>query len=318
MKSANSLAWGQLGANATAHNLAMGLLTAWLPVLILCCIVDRNPAASEAVQKALMAHIKLTRETLVSRQERQEALEREEAQPHSRKNSYEAHWTYHLKSNFDDWDRLFNRFAGQGRVRFHYGVAQPIIRGIEQTLDMQNGGRGWLSRPYARRNLIDGRGTAKGLALIDKKEVWQLISAHLIVFSTVAGAFVVSFFTPTVGLGCRSGGYMVFYILAVSAFVLEYACWWITKVAVYDSAAPELTPHLGNSWKKLHTWWNILNSRTRFELLILRPIEIVNASWLVYILVAQTFGSYETCKCMASVWGFNSGKSTIFYEQLTY
>ncbi|KAL1645191.1 hypothetical protein SLS58_003897 [Diplodia intermedia] len=44
--------FGQLGQNATAHDLALGLLLAWLPMLIPCSIVDRNPVAAESPVKA--------------------------------------------------------------------------------------------------------------------------------------------------------------------------------------------------------------------------------------------------------------------------
>ena len=39
------------------------------------------------------------------------------------------------------------------------------------------------------------------------------------------------------------------------------------------------------------------------EVLFLRPCEIVNTGWLVYIVAAQTFGAYKNCDCQASTWG---------------
>lgn len=43
--------------------------------------------------------------------------------------------------------------------------------------------------------------------------------------------------------------------------------------------------------------------RDCMEILFLRPCEIVNTCWLVYIVAAQTFGSYNNCDCQASIWG---------------
>ena len=43
-------AFDKIGANATAHNLAIGLMLAWFPVLILCSIVDRSPWATKEVR----------------------------------------------------------------------------------------------------------------------------------------------------------------------------------------------------------------------------------------------------------------------------
>lgn len=38
------------------------------------------------------------------------------------------------------------------------------------------------------------------------------------------------------------------------------------------------------------------------DICIFRPIELINTAWLLYIVMAQTVGSYKTCKCQASVW----------------
>ena len=61
-----SKAFGQLGSNATAHNLALGLLLAWLPVLILCSIVDRNPIAVEATRIKLNRLLDSVRSALLN------------------------------------------------------------------------------------------------------------------------------------------------------------------------------------------------------------------------------------------------------------
>lgn len=42
-------AYGVIGDNATAHDLALGFLLSWLPVLILTSIVDRNPVAAQSI-----------------------------------------------------------------------------------------------------------------------------------------------------------------------------------------------------------------------------------------------------------------------------
>lgn len=38
------------------------------------------------------------------------------------------------------------------------------------------------------------------------------------------------------------------------------------------------------------------------EVFLLRPFEVVNLFWLTYIVMAQTFGLYQNCDCMASTW----------------
>jgi hypothetical protein len=44
---------------------------------------------------------------------------------------------------------------------------------------------------------------------------------------TIGGAWVLSYFTPTLGLGCRSGGYTVFFITASAMATFEAVSWWL-------------------------------------------------------------------------------------------
>lgn len=40
---------------------------------------------------------------------------------------------------------------------------------------------------------------------------------------------------------------------------------------------------------------------------IFRFCELVNTAWLIYIVMAQTLGSYQTCACQAAIWGSGGG-----------
>ena len=52
----------------------------------------------------------------------------------------------------------------------------------------------------------------------------------------------------------------------------------------------------------VQSWWSLLSSREAMKNLVLRPGEAFNTIWFVYIITAQTFGAYNNCDCMASVW----------------
>jgi hypothetical protein len=67
-------AFGFLGENAQAHDLALGLLLAWLPVLILSSIVDRNPVASNDILIKLNALIDRVRMSLMDDTVKQDYL----------------------------------------------------------------------------------------------------------------------------------------------------------------------------------------------------------------------------------------------------
>jgi hypothetical protein len=132
-----------------------------------------------------------------------------------------------------------------------------------------------------------------------------------------------------VGLGCRSGGYLIFIVISLGVFLVELVVWWVTpdgsSLADWIRSSGQEDPITrwgsnferrlsradSNQWNSrarfrvqelLYVWTN-MSFRDRVELLFLRPCEIVNTAWLVYIVAAQTFGSYRTCDCQASMWG---------------
>jgi len=238
-------AFGDLGENATAHNLALGLLMSWLPVLMAATIVDRNPMDARYVRAKLNKYLRDI-----------EAVE--------------------LTSNIFPGVELdvFGEFAGQGRVRWHYGVAHSFLRTLEAMHGME---RDWL-KMYENNNELSTKKTSS-LLRFDLSEVWQMTASFLMVCSSSLGAFFVSYYTPTVGLGCRSGGYMIFGLNATGCLLMEMAAWAL------------LYPGIG---RRIAQW-------------VLRVCEFTNFCWLVYIIFAQTFGIYNNCRCKSSMWGGAGG-----------
>jgi hypothetical protein len=62
--------------------------------------------------------------------------------------------------------------------------------------------------------------------------------------------------------------------------------------------------------EKIHLWmhdWENLQFRYKVEILVLKPLDLANTAWLVYIVLAQTFGWYRTCKCQSSIWAGEGG-----------
>lgn len=303
-------AFGSVGDNATAHDLALGLLLAWFPVLIVSGIVDRNPVLTDNTRKKINKLLSDVHHAL----QQKEVLGR--FCENSGVDSATLDWvfpgsseTHPSKSTDDDVNRLLSRdlesqnrahlsseffteiFAGQGRVRWHYGVAHPILAGIETSL-VGKRHRNWLSNPNIENILVRGPESDTGLWEFDAREFWEIISSFIIVVGTISGAFVISYRTPTVGLGCRAGGYSVFGIIALGLFVIELLAWVaMSKMNIKNRTIPE---------KEQSRLPRVLNR-------ILRLGELVNTAWLLYIVAAQTFGSYRNCNCQMSTWGHWGG-----------
>lgn len=225
------IAFGLIGENATAHDLAIGLLMAWLPVLILCSIIDRNPVAADDIRKRLN---KLVDRVCISLQDdqirrgfiktlHQQGVDESERQGLETWINNIARQSERIRGNF------FVNFAGQGRIRWHYGAAHAILTDIEACYVAQHG-RNWLdNESEARMKLVLGPVASEGLLWFDFREMWQITSAVLIVVGTVFGAFILSYWTPTVGLGCRSGGYLIFVMVSFILLCVEMMIWWVSS-----------------------------------------------------------------------------------------
>ena len=325
-------AFGEVGANATAHGLALGLLLAWFPVLVLSSIVDRNPVMTSTTREKLnkflrraqiavrkdtnfenrvrsnlskaranaLHDVESRREDSVAPIDSSKIARVAKAERTGSKTDVEAQFLHARdigRCEDEDFENeephplawgFFEDFAGQGRIRWHYGVAHSILAGMETIiLDKSRNsrrdrrGRNWLEIPGIREMLICNPAENVGLWYFDPREFWEILSALFIVAGTISGAFVISYRTPTVGLGCRSGGYVIFGTIALGLFALELLVWAII--------GPPNTPS-ARSRRNVLNWFFRLG-------------ELVSTSWLLYIVMAQTIGSYQTCDCMSSNWG---------------
>ena len=276
-------AYRDFGGNATAHNLALGLLMSWLPVLISCTLVDRNPTNTQGSQQILhdfLMHAFMMRD----RQLRLSDSANGERSPL-------------LLDNLDTQQqqqqpppRLLLSFCGQAREKWHYGVAHSILGRLERQLELKD--RGFIDK-YERGDFADEFAESASpdkeeeeLWHFDIIEMWHMVYAILIVALGAIGAIVISYNTPTVGLGCRSAGYMIFGILASMGLLLEMLGWALHRY--------------GKPREGFGTMVNLLR-------LVITVFEIVNTAWLVYILTAQTVGIYNSCECRASRWGGGAG-----------
>lgn len=179
-------AFGQIGANATAHSLAMGCLLAFVPVLIMTGIVDRNPVSAGSIRLELNSLLDDVRSALLDRDLRSTYMRA------TGRTQQDFAWTNALNNEDYFHQDFFTHFAGQGRVRWHYGVAHPILAGIESSF-MAEYGRDWLRDPdRARTAMVASPDEPRGLRWFDFRMIWQIISAVTIVCGTVGGAFILS------------------------------------------------------------------------------------------------------------------------------
>ena len=353
-------AFGQLGENATAHDLALGSLLGWLPILVMCGIVDRNPVGSDDIRKRLNELVDTVAQSLRNRDVVDEFVMTFANSPKAAEMKMRVHriaeQAEYLMGEF------FTGFAGQGRVRWHYGAAQPILSDIENCYVAEHG-RDWMhNEQEARTELVLGS-SDRGLFWFDFRQLWQIYAAIIIVGGSVFGAIILSYFTPTVGLGCRSLDYLIFFVFTLALLLLEYLVWWLSSDEREEARLMSPRIYRGVTFQRVEdmsgtfleragSWghrqradlanlileyvpkmltilygkkrrkkevkmrkrlevslmrWRDYTLREWSDRLFFRPMELVNTCWLIYISMAQTFGSYVNCKCMCSVYGGGGG-----------
>ena len=121
------------------------------------------------------------------------------------------------------------------------------------------------------------------------------------------------------GLGCRSGGYLIYVVIAIGLLIIELVVWWLTHKRDLTPGVPNsqtssgsekngnsrtdpVTEPVSQAWARLQHLRQQTDLKSVIRTCIIRPGEIINSVWLVYIIAAQTFGSYQTCECLASTW----------------
>lgn len=211
-------AYGEMGSNHTAHNMALGCLLSWLPVLILTSIIDRNSVAADSILLELNSFLDEVRCALLDVDLRTAYIQ------DTSNHQDNFAWTTALDSEDYFHQDFFTEFAGQGRLRWHYGVAHPIISSIESTF-MAAAGRNWLKdAEFARTNMILGPENLIGLRWFDFRMLWQMISSICILLGTAGGAFVLS---------CGDSFFRHFQLLTCCRFYSD--CWLgLSERWIYD------------------------------------------------------------------------------------
>ena len=105
-------AFGLLGLNSEAHDLALGCLPSWLPVLILCSVVDRNHVNPEKIQKKLNRLVDRVRTSLMD--DRARELYLHSIQDPTNQDDMRQR-VGDINRECDAFGDFFAKFAGQGR-----------------------------------------------------------------------------------------------------------------------------------------------------------------------------------------------------------
>ena len=259
------VAYTSIGKTVIAHNMALSFLLTWFPILVLLTVVDRSSAGEIEIVDPINEIISICRSYL-SQPEFRCAL----AQSCGKAASKFEFSPSFLSSEVS----YFQLFAGQGRQRWFYGTVHQIIDESE-TEYIAEAGRGWLLSETKSTSALLSPQPGTRRTHFDLEALAEFITALVIVFGCIISATLISYYTPTVGLGCRSGGYMVFGFVTCILTVVELLFWRCTEHRKALRKCVDVFLALG---------------------------EMFNTLWVIWISLAQTLGIYETCDCRSSHW----------------
>jgi len=111
-------------------------------------------------------------------------------------------------------------------------------------------------------------------------------------WGTACAAVVVSWFTPTIGLGCRSGGYLLYGALSTLSWMILVASSFLSH---YSTTAP---PETKSVW--------ITAQLSIFLRRLGKIIASFNAMWILVSCMFQFSKFYDRCYCNSSVLGLGA------------
>lgn len=198
-------AFGEIEIIVTAIDLGLGLLLAWLPILVLSSIIDRNPVAADEIRDQLNNLLDLVRAALLDPERRTSYIKT------IGKTEGDFAWTKFLGDEHYFHNAFFTQFAGQGRLRWHvrisstftivrivltyhqHGCAHSILSSMEDAW-IADHGRGWMDNAdRARTQMISHvEPNHQELVWFDRQMFWQIAGSTAILYSTSGGAFILA------------------------------------------------------------------------------------------------------------------------------
>jgi hypothetical protein len=264
------LAFYDLGENSTAHSLALGILFSWLPVLVCYTIVDRNPISADRTIELVnrwLYNVAAVRKWHRNGQQQQGPRWWGLADVGSKKSK----------------KLRFGGFIGQGRKIRYTGLAKAVLSNHQHHLHLLRGN----IAPYdafagAVQNDLEGavRGSWMFYSAISLGMVWLQVGM----------AVIISYHTPTVGLGCRSLGFLIYGLLTTVTWLITFF-----TLGVFGGYLGRFSLPRGLSWAA-----HVFNG-----------LALIGAAAIIGF---QLTGGMNNCFCKSSMFGAAHGAGYMDFE----
>ena len=296
-----ALAFANLGDNSTAHSLALGLLLCWVPIVVFASVVDRNPTSathcSLIIKRWLFNVYAIIDNSTTPNEGSLWRAPRTEQDSRERSTATEQLYPFEI-----------GKFLGQGRKLRYCGVTDTVLQRITKyaapngqlplpqlVSDLEPGNLRILARTSDVELLSDAQRTPR-ISFVEfsdfQKELktrpwkWYLvwIASQLIVMTCFGMTFMVSFNTPTVGFGCRSMLYLVWYVCTIPASIL----------LLFKQEPGKLS---------------------RIFVMFFSALAVMA---LFTIMLVQTMNGFNNCTCKASIFGLVGSGGYVDFENAAF
>ncbi|PVG00044.1 hypothetical protein CPB86DRAFT_783180 [Serendipita vermifera] len=153
---------------------------------------------------------------------------------------------------------------------------------------------------FVRRYLWSNNGSTSNhwKHSVYKRMAKAALAAIILDFATVGSAFSLDYFTPVEGLGCRSGGVLIYWMTS-------YAIWFILVLAAILSdhwSAYEATERLrrNNSKAMIYRHHHGLGVAAVVLRLTGKTLAVLNTVWIITHAIFEFTGFYDRCYCLTN------------------
>ncbi|KAF7341784.1 hypothetical protein MSAN_02033000 [Mycena sanguinolenta] len=126
---------------------------------------------------------------------------------------------------------------------------------------------------------------------------YAALLALFLQWGTTGAAIFVAYFTPTVGLGCRSGSYLIYGVAATLSWLL---------LVVSQFASHAVMHRLERDPYRRNVGIRILGGVAVITRLLGKVIAITNAGWLIASSVLEEIGVFATCWCQTVAFQYHT------------
>ncbi|KAK4444733.1 hypothetical protein QBC34DRAFT_414560 [Podospora aff. communis PSN243] len=279
------LAFGDLGERTTTHSLAFGILITWFPLLLFFSILDRNPNSAERTRRFISRWLWNVR--AVKHWEESHA-------PYSETPIPEPNWwspakeflsnstsvpdgPHHIHTYPDNC--VPTHFIGQGREIGYHPLTYTVTKSITSLSSHSPDPLSYI--------------TSQTISNLKNKPpgswIFSSLTGLILVWWEISMALMISYNIPTVGIGCRSGSYIIYGLLSTVP--------WVAHVWEYAGPRGKGGRVVGKSLGVLGTgcaWLGVV--------------------WLVGVTFAAFSGVLRNCTCRGGLNGYIDFQNAEFYR----